>query len=65
MVPVAPLGETVAVNVIDVPEVADVADAVSVVVELPLELAVVPPDPQPESPNTPKERTVNDSNKRK
>ena len=46
-VPVAALGETVAVNVIAVPEVAEVADGVTVVVvlvvpELELELPLLP-----------------------
>ena len=38
IVPVAAVGETVAVSVIDVPEAAEVADGVTVVVVEPLEL---------------------------
>ena len=48
IVPVAPLGETVAVKVTDVPDVAEVTDGVTVVVVLPLvlaELELLPPQP--------------------
>ena len=49
IVPVAPLGETVAVSVIEVPETADVAEGVTVVVVEPLVLdeLVLPLPPQP------------------
>jgi hypothetical protein len=48
MVPVAPLGETVAVSVIDVPDVADAAEGVTVVLVVPVVLAEpVPLPPQP------------------
>ncbi len=46
--PVAPVGETAAVNVIDIPVVADVTDGISVVVRAPVVLAapqVLPPNP--------------------
>ena len=48
MVPVAPLGETVAVSVTDVPETADVEEAVTVVVVDPVVLALLVPDPPPQ-----------------
>jgi hypothetical protein len=53
MVPVAPLGETVAVSVMDVPYTAELDDAVSVVVVLPDVLAdeLVPPFPHPATPS--------------
>jgi hypothetical protein len=48
MVPVAPLGDTVAASVMAVPDVAEVADGVTVMVVVPLVLAepeLLPPQP--------------------